>query len=170
MIGHDVADTEFMQRVPGIDDIADLGHVGHRAACFEVRQDHLLMRLAEDVGAFRHEVNAAEEDELGFGARRGLLRELVRIAAKIGELDDFVALVVVTENHQSIAQLTAILPGHRLALILRHREVLARNLRLMLRSHTIATQEIVCAGALFRDATRLLFNNHRHCAHARDDQ
>jgi len=35
---------------------------------------------------------------------RGLLRELVGIAAKIGETDHFVALIVMTQNHAVAAQ------------------------------------------------------------------
>ena len=59
---------------------------------------------AQDVGAFRHEVHAAENDVLGFLAAGGLLRKLQRIAAIVGELDDLVALVMVAQDHQARAE------------------------------------------------------------------
>ncbi len=62
------------------------------------------MRPAQDVGALRHEVHAAKYDELGLGMPRDLLRELVRIARVIGELDDLVALVVMTEDHEPASE------------------------------------------------------------------
>ena len=40
-------------------------HVGHRAAGGEVRQDDLLVRHRQDVGALGHEVHAAEHDVVG---------------------------------------------------------------------------------------------------------
>ena len=55
------------------------------------------------VGAFRHEMHAAEDDVLASGAR-GLLRQLVGVAAKIGEANDFVALIVMSKNHAFAAQ------------------------------------------------------------------
>ena len=56
------------------------------------------MRRAQHVGAFRHEVHAAEDDELGFGMLRDFAGELERVAGVIGELDHFVALIVMTKN------------------------------------------------------------------------
>ncbi len=70
----------------------------------EVGQQHLLVRRAEDVGALRHEVDAAEHDVIGLVTRRRRLRELERVADRVGELDDFVALVVMPEDHQARAQ------------------------------------------------------------------
>ena len=52
---------------------------------------------AENVGAFGHEVNAAEDD-VSARSSSGFLAKLVRVAAKIGEANDFIALIVVTEN------------------------------------------------------------------------
>ena len=85
-------------------ELLGLGHVGHRAAGGQVRQNHLLMIGAQHVGAFGHEVHAAEHDELGVGMRRHLLRELVRVAGVVGELDHFVALIVMAEDHEPAAE------------------------------------------------------------------
>jgi hypothetical protein len=85
-------------------ELLGIGHVGHRAAGREVRQDHLLMRRAQDVGALGHEVHAAEHDEVGLGVGRHALGQLVRVAGVVGELDDLVALVVVAEDDEASAE------------------------------------------------------------------
>ena len=90
--------------VPGGLDLVDRGHVGHRAPGGEIGQDHLLVVGGEDVGALGHEVHAAEDDELGLGMRGRLLRQLERVAGGVGELDDLVALIVMAEDVETIAQ------------------------------------------------------------------
>jgi len=62
------------------------------------------MAGAEHVGALGHEVHAAEDDELGVGMLADLLRQLEGIAGVVGELDDFVALVMMTEDDQPRAE------------------------------------------------------------------
>ena len=60
-------------------------HVRHRAAGRHVRQDDLLMGRAEDVGALRHEVHAAEDDVVRLrvaAAYRASLKESPRWSAK----------------------------------------------------------------------------------------
>jgi hypothetical protein len=95
---------ELGDPVPGGLDLAEHRHVGHRAAGGEVGQDHALRGAGEDVGRLGHEVHAAEHDELGLGAGRGVAGQLERVARDVGELDDLVALVVVTEDEQAIAE------------------------------------------------------------------
>ena len=51
-----------------------------------------------------HEVHAAEDDELRVGPGGRLLRELEAVAGDVGELDDLVALVVVAEHEDPVAQ------------------------------------------------------------------
>ena len=85
-------------------DLAERGHVGHRAAGREVGQDHLLVVGGEDVGALGHEVHAAEDDVLRVRAGRGLPGQLERVAGHVGELDDLVALVVVAEHEDPVAE------------------------------------------------------------------
>ena len=65
-----VGDADLLELAPGDLELVGLGHVGHRAAGGEVGQDHLLVRRGEDVGALGHEVDAAEDDELGVGVLR----------------------------------------------------------------------------------------------------
>ena len=62
------------------------------------------MRRAEDVGALGHEVDAAEDDVVGGVLAGGVLRELERVAGVVGELDDLVALVVVAEDDEAVAE------------------------------------------------------------------
>jgi hypothetical protein len=49
-------------------------------------------------------MHAAEDDELRIGSGRGVASELERVAGDIGELDDLVALIVMTEDEEPIAQ------------------------------------------------------------------
>ena len=59
---------------------------------------------AEDVRALGHEVDAAEDDELGVLVLADALRELPRVAGVVGELDHLVALVVVAEHDETLAE------------------------------------------------------------------
>ena len=99
-VGHARVD----QGVPGVLHLGEPGHVGHRAAGREVGQDDLLLGRGEDVGRLRHEVHAAEDDELRLGPARGVPRELEGVAGHVGELDDLVALVVVSQHEQPVTQ------------------------------------------------------------------
>ena len=90
--------------VPAGLELVDRGHVGHRAAGGEIGQHHLLMRRRQHVGALGHEVHAAEHDELGFRMLRDLAREAERVADVVGELDHFVALIVMAEDDEPVAE------------------------------------------------------------------
>ena len=90
--------------LPGLLDLVDVGHVGHRAAGVEVREDDRLVVVGEDVGGLGHEVDAAEDDELGVGALLGEHRQAVAVAPGVGPADDLVALVVVAEDEQAVAE------------------------------------------------------------------
>jgi hypothetical protein len=92
------------QLAPADLELVGRGHVGHRAAGREIRQHHLLVRRPHDVGALGHEVHAAEDDVLGGGLRGGQARQLQRVAGEVGELDDLVALVVVAEDDDALAE------------------------------------------------------------------
>ena len=67
------------------------------------RIDPLLVG-GEDVGALGHEVHAAEDDELRVRPGRRLAGQLERVAGDVGELDDLVALVVVAEHEDPVAE------------------------------------------------------------------
>ena len=64
----------------------------------------LLVRHRQDVGALRHEVHAAEDDVVGVRVLRDRVGELERVAGVVGELDHFVALVVMAEDDEAIAE------------------------------------------------------------------
>ena len=85
-------------------ELIDRRHVGHRAPGRQIRQEHGLVRRAEHVRALGHEVDAAEDDEVRVTAGRGVLRELQRVAGVVGEPDHLVALVVMPEDHEPIAE------------------------------------------------------------------
>ena len=65
------------------------------------------MRLAEDIGGFGHEVDAAENDELGLGLLASPLGQLEGVAPEVGELDDVLALIVVAEDDAAGPEITA---------------------------------------------------------------
>ena len=85
------------------------------------------MRRAQDVGALRHEVHAAEDDELGRAAAGRRARELQRVADVVGELDDFVALIVMPEDDQPVAELRFGFGNPRIHLVVRQTEVSLRE-------------------------------------------
>ena len=103
--GDDPLDVgDLGQGVPGLLDGVDVGHVGHRAAGVQVRQEHLLVVGGQHIGRLGHEVHPAEDDELGFGAFGGHLGQAERVASGVGPGHDLVALVVVAEDEQPVAE------------------------------------------------------------------
>ena len=58
----------------------------------------------EDVGRFRHEVHPAEDDELCFVLLLSEHRQPERVAAGVGPSHHFLALVVVAEDEEPIAE------------------------------------------------------------------
>jgi hypothetical protein len=97
--------TDLREHVPGGLDLCDRRHVGHRAASGEVGQDHLLLGRGQNVGALGHEMHTTEHDVLGLRPGGRVASELERVARDIGELDHFVALVVVSEDEHALAEL-----------------------------------------------------------------
>ena len=105
-------------------------------------QDDLLVRRGEDVGALGHEVHAAEDDELRVAMVRDLPRELPGVAGIVGEPDHLVALIVVAEDDEPLAERgpglrdAAIhLLGRQTQVALRERLALADVLVLVLRQN-----------------------------------
>ena len=64
----------------------------------------LLVVAGEDVGRLGHEVDAAEDDELGLGLVGGQAGEPEGVAPGVGPAHDLVALVVVAEDEQPGAE------------------------------------------------------------------
>ena len=93
-----------VQIVPAGFHLIQLGHVGHGTACAHIRQDDFLMRPAEDIRALGHEVHAAKDDVLGVLPIAGPLGQLEGVSADVGKLDDLVALVVMPENDETLAE------------------------------------------------------------------
>src|ERR1700674_1632926 len=101
--GDDLAIAERGEFAPAGFHLADVCHVRHGAPRVQIRQNHDLVFAAEDLCAFRHEMNTTENDITPFGFR-GLKGELQRVAAEVGELDDFVSLIVMAQNHDVFAE------------------------------------------------------------------
>ena len=103
--GHEAGDVDDVaERVPRLFDRVDVGHVGHRAAGVQVGEDHLLVVAGEHVGRLGHEVHATEHDELGVGTLLGEHREPERVAPGVGPAHHLVALVVVAEDEEAVAE------------------------------------------------------------------
>ena len=100
---HIVRKPQPRKRFPAGFHLGDFGHIGHGTAGIQIGQYHLLGLLFRSFGApqhirtLGHEVHAAENDVPGTGFR-GNLGELVAVAGKVRETDDFVALIVVAEQ------------------------------------------------------------------------
>ena len=99
---HSIGKPERLELLPATANLEQVRHVRHAAACSEVRQDDALVR--QNVGALRHEMDAAENDRLGFGPRAGLNAQLVAVAPKVGMLDNLVPLVMVAKDDQARTQ------------------------------------------------------------------
>jgi len=97
-------DAHLVQLAPAHLELIGRGHVGHRTAGGEIGKNDFLVGPAQDVRALGHEVDAAEHDELGLATAGGGLRELQRVTGVIGEFDHFVALVVMPQNHDALAE------------------------------------------------------------------
>jgi hypothetical protein len=109
--GHGPARQPLLEDLPGLVDLGEGRHVGHGAAGGQVGQDDLLVVAGQDVGRLGHEVDPAEDHELGLGPGRGLLGQAEGVAAGVGELDHLVALVVVAEDERPLAQGSPGRPG-----------------------------------------------------------
>ena len=104
--GHDLLGHAGLgQHVPALGDLLGRRHVGHRAAGGEVGQDHLLVVRRQDVRGLRHEVHTAEHDVLRLRTSRRVPGQLEGVTRDVGELDDLVALVVVAEHEDLVAEL-----------------------------------------------------------------
>jgi hypothetical protein len=98
--GHHRGESELLQGGARLDHVVRRRHVGHGAARVEIGQHDRLVGLTQDVGALRHEVDAAEDDPTGvrpLGAEPG---ELVRVAGDVGVLDHVVPLVVMPQHDE----------------------------------------------------------------------
>ncbi len=80
-----------------------------------------------DVGALGHEVHAAEDDELGLAAAGRGARQLQRIAGEVGELDDLVALIVMPEDDEPLAERLLRRGDAGVHLVVREAEVVLRE-------------------------------------------
>ena len=95
----------FLQVFPGVVDVIHGSHVGHRTTRGDVGQDDFLVGRAQNTGRLGHEVNAAKDYVIGVGKSGSLLGQEERIALKVGVLDDFFPLVMVSQDRHRLAQL-----------------------------------------------------------------
>ena len=72
-------------------------HIGQRTSGLKIRQEHQLGRVEHD-GGLCHEVDPAEDDEVGIRAL-GFSGEVERVPDEVGHILDGAFLVVVGEDH-----------------------------------------------------------------------
>ena len=70
--------------------------VGQRAPRALVRHQHQLVRI-KDLGRFGHEMHPRENDHIGVGAF-GVLRQLQRVADRVGHVLDVRLLVIMRQD------------------------------------------------------------------------
>ena len=109
----DRVDVSHRHQIVCVDDLAEVcpggldrfevGHVGHAASGGQVGQVDLDLVAREDVGRFRHEVNAAKDDAAAGLAAGGELAQPEAVAAEVGEPDDLVLLVMVSQDQERFA-------------------------------------------------------------------
>ena len=107
-------DVGHRHQIVGVDDLAEVGpggldgvevgHVGHAATRAPGRAGKPGPRRARGIGRLRHEMDAAEDDRPAGLAGRGKLAELETVAAKVGELDHVVLLVMMAQDQEGLAQ------------------------------------------------------------------
>src|SRR5204862_3218567 len=119
------------------------------------------MRLGENVGTLRHKMNTTKDDVVCVGSRRRLLRELERIAAQIGVANNLVALIMMPEHYQFIAEFFFCLPYSLVELGFREHPIERRE-RLVDRrigwNHVVLTRAgSVVSGQGSVEVPRLLF-------------
>src|SRR5215471_8315555 len=131
-----------MKVFPARFNLIQSSHIGHGAAGAHVGQDYLLMTDTQDIRAFCHEVNAAENDVFGVLAACRPLCQFERISADVSEFDNLIALVVMSQNDQTPAKPLAGLPDPFINLdIVQPRYRFGQN-RLKHKAHYRSTQTL----------------------------
>ena len=125
--------NDLTQLIPGVFNLMDAGHVGHRAAGGEVGEydanslavafGQFLGAVPEDVGRFGHEVDSAKRDVPTLAAVGSHLAELIAIAGEVRECDHLILLIMVTQNQQFWPQFVADGLDALLQLVVRERLV-----------------------------------------------
>jgi hypothetical protein len=90
--------------LPAVLDLIDVGHVGHRASGVEVGEHDPLMIGREHVGRLGHEMHPAEHDVGCAMVVCGEPGELERVTDRVSPANHLVALVVVSEDQQPVAE------------------------------------------------------------------
>ena len=98
-----IGNARAHQLLPAVFDLRNFRHVGHGASGIEIWKDDNLAGAGEYIGALGHEMHAAKNNVFA-GGPGGLLRQLVRVSAKVGEANHFVALIMVAEDDGIAAQ------------------------------------------------------------------
>ena len=111
----DVVGVEhFGELVPGVFDLLNRRHIGHRTTGGHIGQDdansfaialgELFRSIGQDVGGLGHKVDTAKSDLPTLGAIGRHLAELIAITPQVGQDDHLVLLIMVPQDQQLRAQ------------------------------------------------------------------
>src|SRR2546423_4992278 len=64
-----VIPKHIRQHLPALLNLGNIRHIGHRTTCSRIGQNDFLLWSAQDIGSFGHEVNATEDNIIGFRSR-----------------------------------------------------------------------------------------------------
>ena len=98
--GNVVGVDDVGEVLPGGLDRFEVGHVGHAAPGGQIGEVNLDIVAREDIGCFGHEVDAAKHDRAAGLAVGGELAQLEAVSPEIGEPDDLVLLIMVSQNQE----------------------------------------------------------------------
>ena len=104
MTGTIRAPADFLQLLPALLHLVDVGHVRHRAAGVEVGQEHRHLVAGQDVGGLGHEVDAAEHHPAYAGAGGCVPRQPEGVPGLVGEAHHRVTLIVMPQQQDLRAQ------------------------------------------------------------------
>ena len=109
----------FVEEVKALFDLFEVGHFRQAAAGVEVGQEHFLVVFGEDVGGLGHEKHPAENDEFGIFLLGAYLAEFETVAGEVGELNDLIPLIMMTQDDYSVGQFPLALGDQLQGIVLR---------------------------------------------------
>ena len=92
------------ERIPALFHLFNRRHIRHGTTGRHVGKNDRLIGPAQHIGGFRHEVHAAEHHIGPIGTLFSDLGKNQGVATKIGMLNDFIALIIMAENHDLLAE------------------------------------------------------------------
>ncbi len=94
----------LLELFPALDGLVEAGHVRHRASGAKVGENDADGFFGQDIRAFRHEVNAPEDDIFDSLLRRRVAGKLKAVPGEVREVDDVILLVMMAQDHELLTE------------------------------------------------------------------